>query len=141
ALAMMAAPWWAAGPPPALPYILVAFGAYMVGVFVLGILSHHLLKRGAFVKEYFLGDRKLNAWVLALTYVATSVSAGSFVGFPSFIYTYGWTLALWIAGYMVAGLVTKGVLAKRLNHVSPLTRAATASAVSPWACWPAPACW
>jgi sodium/pantothenate symporter len=111
--------------PLASPWILVAFGAYVVGVFVLGYLSHRLLKRGSFVKEYFLGDRKLNAWVLALTYVATSVSAGSFVGFPSLIYRNGWVLALWIAGYMVAGLVTKGVLAKRLNQVSRLTGAVT----------------
>ena len=64
-------------------YTLVAFGAYMAGVFLLGFLAHFLLKRGAFLKEYFLGDRKLGPWVLALTYVATSVSAGSFVGFPS----------------------------------------------------------
>ena len=59
------------------PSTLVAFFAYMAGVFLLGILSHHLLKRGSFLKEYFLGDRKLNAWVLGLTYVATSVSAGT----------------------------------------------------------------
>jgi sodium/pantothenate symporter len=119
-------PLWAqAGVPPASPYILIAFGAYMVGVFLLGALSHRLLKRGSFLKEYFLGDRKLNAWVLALTYVATSVSAGSFVGFPSLIYSQGWALALWIAGYMVAGLTTKGVLAKRLNQVSRLTGAVT----------------
>src|SRR4051794_9463684 len=97
--------------PSASPYLLVAFGGYMIGVFLLGALSHQLLKRGSFLKEYFRGDRQLNAWVLALTYVATSVSAGSFVGFPSLIYTYGWILALWIAGYMVSGLTTKGVLA------------------------------
>jgi SSS family solute:Na+ symporter/sodium/pantothenate symporter len=106
-------------------YILIAFGAYMVGVFLLGALAHHLLERGSFLKEYFLGDRKLNAWVLALTYVATSVSAGSFVGFPSWIYLNGWVMALWIAGYMVAGLVTKGILAKRLNQVSRLSGAIT----------------
>src|ERR1700758_3258855 len=104
--------------PAASPYILVAFGAYMAGVFLLGALSHHLLQRGSFLKEYFLGDRKLNAWVLALTYVATSVSAGSFMGFPSLIYTNGWIMALWIAGYMVSGLTAKGVMAKRLNQVS-----------------------
>src|SRR5262249_3415669 len=135
AMADVPAPWWGlpgpislwaqAGVPPASPYILIAFGAYMGGVFLLGALSHRLLKRGSFLKEYFLGDRKLNAWVLALTYVATSVSAGSFVGFPSLIYTEGWVLALWIAGYMVAGLVTKGVLAKRLNQVSRLSGAVT----------------
>src|SRR5262245_34733461 len=33
------------------PYILVAFGAYMVGVFLLGALAHHLLDRGSFLKE------------------------------------------------------------------------------------------
>jgi SSS family solute:Na+ symporter/sodium/pantothenate symporter len=107
------------------PYTLVAFGGYMVGVFLLGFLSHQLLKRGSFLKEYFLGDRQLNAWVLGLTYVATSVSAGSMVGFPSLIYRNGWIMALWIAGYMVAGLVSKGVLAKRLNQVSRLSGAIT----------------
>src|SRR5260370_23534441 len=82
------------------PYTLVAFFGYMGGVFLLGALSHQLLKRGSFLKEYFLGDRQLNAWVLGLTYVATSVSAGSFVGFPSLIYQHGWIMALWIAGSM-----------------------------------------
>jgi SSS family solute:Na+ symporter/sodium/pantothenate symporter len=106
-------------------YTLVAFGGYMVGVFLLGALSHQLLKRGSFLKEYFLGDRKLNAWVLSLTYVATSVSAGSFVGFPSLIYRHGWIMAFWIGGYMVAGLTSKGVLAKRLNQVSRLSGAIT----------------
>src|SRR5438309_11752807 len=107
------------------PYTLVAFAAYMVGVFLLGALSHQLLKRGSFLKEYFLGDRQLNAWVLSLTYVATSVSAGSFVGFPSLIYRNGWIMALWIGGYMVGGLTSTGVLAKRLNQVSRLSGAIT----------------
>ena len=97
----------------------------MVGVLLLGALSHHLLERGSFLKQYFLGDRKLNAWVLSLTYVATSVSAGSFVGFPSLIYTHGWVMAFWIAGYMIGGLTSKGVLAKRLNQVSRLSGAIT----------------
>src|SRR6516164_11253830 len=112
-------------PTVASPYTLVAFGGYMLGVFLLGFLSHQLLKRGSFLKEYFLGDRQLNAWVLGLTYVATSVSAGSMVGFPSLIYRNGWIMALWIGGYMVAGLVSKGALAKRLNQVSRLSGAIT----------------
>jgi SSS family solute:Na+ symporter/sodium/pantothenate symporter len=111
--------------PEASPYTLVAFIGYMAGVFLLGALAHKLLKRGSFLKEYFLGDRQLNAWVLGLTYVATSVSAGSFVGFPSLIYMHGWIMALWIAGYMVSGLISKGVLAKRLNQVSRFSGAIT----------------
>src|SRR5207302_9761955 len=112
-------------PVAASRYTLLAFVGYMGGVFLLGALSHQLLQRGSFLKEYFLGDRKLNAWVLSLTYVATSVSAGSCVGFPSLIYVHGWVMALWIGGYMVGGLVSKGVLAKRLNQVSRLTGAIT----------------
>lgn len=118
-------PLWAASPSAATPSTLVAFGAYMAGVFLLGALSHQLLQSGSFLKGYFLGDRQLNAWVLGLTYVATSVSAGSFVGFPSLIYRNGWVMALWIAGYMVTGLVSKGALAKRLNQVSRLSGAIT----------------
>jgi SSS family solute:Na+ symporter/sodium/pantothenate symporter len=119
-------PLWADAPLVlASKYTLVAFAAYMIGVFLLGALSHQLLQRGSFLKEYFLGDRQLNAWVLGLTYVATSVSAGSFVGFPSLIYQNGWIMALWIGGYMVAGLVSKGVLAKRLNQVSRFSGAIT----------------
>jgi SSS family solute:Na+ symporter/sodium/pantothenate symporter len=117
--------WADAAPISASPATLIAFAAYMGGVMLLGALSHKLLRRGSFLKEYFLGDRQLNAWVLGLTYVATSVSAGSFVGFPSLIYRHGWCMALWIAGYMVAGLVSKGVLAKRLNQVSRLSGAIT----------------
>src|SRR5207248_6739388 len=37
----------------------------------------------------------------------------------------GWIMALWIAGYMVTGLVSKGALAKRLNQVSRLSGAIT----------------
>src|SRR5262245_9675877 len=109
--------------PSASPYTLVAFIGYMAGVFLLGALAHKLLKRGSFLKEYFLGDRQLNAWVLGLTYVATSVSAGSFVGFPSLIYRHGWIMALWIGGYMMTGLISKGVLAKQLNQVYGLSGA------------------
>ncbi len=115
----------AVSPPAGGPSTLIAFGLYMAGVFLLGALAHHLLERGSFLSQYFLGDRKLNAWVLGLTYVATSVSAGSFVGFPSLIYMHGWVMALWIAGYMISGLVTKGVLAKRLNQASRFSGAIT----------------
>lgn len=114
-----------AGAVTATPATLVAFLGYMAGVFLLGFLSHKLLARGSFLKEYFLGNRQLNAWVLGLTYVATSVSAGSLMGFPSLIYRNGWIMAFFIGGYMVAGLVGKGVLAKRLNQVSRLSGAIT----------------
>ncbi len=61
----------------------------------------------------------------ALTFRATSASAGSSAGFPSLIYTHGWVPALWIAGYMMFPLCGLGLLGKRLNRFSRETGAIT----------------
>lgn len=98
--------------------VLVAFGIYLVGVMALGIISHRFIKRGSFVKDYFLGNRGLGPWVLALSIAATAVSGGTFMGFPSLIYSNGWVMALWIAGYMVVPLTAMVLLGKRLNQVA-----------------------
>ena len=47
--------------------VLVAFGCYLVGVVAMGVFAHRYLTRGSFVKEYFLGNRGLGPWVLAMT--------------------------------------------------------------------------
>jgi Na+/pantothenate symporter len=105
--------------------VIGAFACYLVGVAVLGIASHRLLGRGNFVKEYFLGNRGLGAWVLALTVAATAVSGGTFMGFPSLIYSHGWVMALWIASYMVVPLTTMALLGKRINQVARVSGAVT----------------
>jgi len=96
--------------------LLVSFGLYLGAVFFLAVISHRLLRRREFLGEYFLGSRGLGVWAFAFTFAATSASGGSFMGFPSLIYKYGWVLALWIASYMVMPLCTIGLLAKRLNE-------------------------
>ncbi len=96
----------------------VVFVLYMLGVFGLAILSNRLLSGRGFLAEYFLGSRGLGVWALAFTFAATSASGGSFTGFPSLIYTHGWILGFWIAGYMVMPLVTMGLMGKRLNQVA-----------------------
>lgn len=98
--------------------VLIAFGCYLVGVMALGIISHRFLKRGSFVKEYFLGNRGLGPWVLALTVSATAISGGTFMGFPSLIYSKGWIMALWICSYMVGPLLTMAFMGKRINQVA-----------------------
>ena len=40
------------------------------------------------------------------------------MGFPARIYTHGWVLALWIAGYMTVPFIAIGILGKRINHVA-----------------------
>lgn len=105
--------------------VLIAFGCYLVGVLIFGMMSHRYLRRGSFVKEYFLGNRGLGPWVLALTVAATAVSGGTFMGFPSLIYTNGWVMALWIASYMVVPLTTMALMGKRINQVARIAGAVT----------------
>ena len=104
---------------------MATFIVYILGVFVLAGLSHQLLSKKSFMGEYFLGSRGLGSWALAFTFAATSSSGGSFTGYPSLIYSYGWVLAFWIASYMVVPIATMGVMGKRLNQVARKTGAIT----------------
>jgi sodium/pantothenate symporter len=89
----------------------------------LGTVAHRAVERGGFIQGYFLGNRGLGAWALALT--ATVQSGGTFMGFPSLVYTHGWIVALWIAGYMVVPITGFAVLGKRFAQLSRRTGAIT----------------
>jgi sodium/pantothenate symporter len=89
----------------------------------LGTQAQKAVERGGFVKGYFLGNRGLGAWTLALT--ATVQSGGTFMGFPSLVYTHGWIVALWIASYMVVPITGFAVLGKRFAQLSRRTGAIT----------------
>ena len=97
---------------------LISFAIYMVLVFVLAGLANRARKGKSFMSEYFLGSRNLGMWAFAFTYAATSASGGSFMGFPSLIYTHGWVLVLWLGAYVVVPLVGIGLMSKRLNQVA-----------------------
>jgi len=104
---------------------LISFFIYLALVFVLAGIANHAGKNKSFLNEYFLGSRNIGVWAFALTYAATAASGGSFMGFPSLVYTHGWSLAWWICGYMVVPLVALGLLAKRINQVSRIAGAIT----------------
>ena len=104
---------------------LVTFAIYLLGVFFLAWLSSRVRRRREFIGEYFLGSRNLGLWAFALTFAATSASGGSFMGFPSLVYTHGWVLALWIASYMLVPLVGMGLLGKRVNRLARQSGAVT----------------
>ena len=104
---------------------LAMFLTYTLVVFALAWFSHRVLAKKQFLSEYFLGSRGLGMVALALTFGATSASAGSFAGFPSLIYSHGWVLALWIASYMIFPLCGMGLLGKRMNQVARKTGAIT----------------
>jgi len=101
-------------------------GALVVFLIVsvwLATLAQRAMRSGSFLQGYFLGNRGLGAWALALT--ATVQSGGTFMGYPSLVYSHGWIVALWIAGYMVVPITGFGVLAKRLAQLSRRTGAIT----------------
>src|SRR5579872_3904269 len=96
--------------------MLAALIVFIVASMWIGMLANKAMSAGTFMKGFFLGNRGLGAWALALT--ATVQSGGTFMGFPSLVYTHGWAVALWIAGYMVVPITGFGVMAKRLAQIS-----------------------
>src|SRR5579863_2871569 len=102
---------------------LLALALFIVISMWIGVLANRAMREGSFLKGYFLGNRGLGAWALALT--ATVQSGGTFMGYPSLVYTHGWVVALWIGSYMVVPITGFGVLGKRFAQLSRRTGAIT----------------
>jgi SSS family solute:Na+ symporter/sodium/pantothenate symporter len=102
---------------------LAALIVFILASMWIGMLANKAMSAGTFMKGFFLGNRGLGAWALALT--ATVQSGGTFMGFPSLVYTHGWAVALWICGYMVVPITGFGVLGKRMAQLSRKTGALT----------------
>ena len=67
---------------------LIIFIIYIV--FMLGIGIYFFVKgKGGGEKSYFLGDRKMGAWVSALSAGASDMSAWVLMGLPASIYALG----------------------------------------------------
>src|SRR4051794_11291042 len=106
------------------PATLVALVIFTLVSLGLGVVANLVASRKAgFLQKYFLGNRSLGALAVALT--AAVMSGGTFMGFPSLVYSFGWVVGLWIASYMVAPLTILGVLGKRIGQLSRKTGAIT----------------
>lgn len=102
---------------------MVALVLFIAASVWLGTVAQRAVERSQFIQGYFQGNRGLGAWTIALT--ATVQSGGTFMGFPSLVYTYGWIVALWICSYMVVPLTGFGVIGKRIAQISRRTGAVT----------------
>lgn len=102
---------------------ITALALLILGCGWLGVMAQRVVSRSSFLSGYFLGNRGLGPWALALT--ATVQSGGTFMGYPSLVYTYGWIVVLWIAGYMVVPLTGFGILGKRVAQLSRRSGAIT----------------
>ena len=105
------------------PPTIVALALFTLISLGLGVVANLAQRKGSFLEKYFLGGRSLGAFAVALT--AAVMSGGTFMGFPSLVYTFGWVVGLWIASYMIAPLTVLGVLGKRVGQLSRKTGAVT----------------
>src|SRR5437762_12259707 len=103
--------------------VLAALLVFIAASVWLGTVAQKAIEKKGFREGFFLGNRGLGSWTLALT--ATVQSGGTFMGFPSLVYSNGWVVALWISSYMVVPLTGFAVLAKRFAQLSRRTGAIT----------------
>lgn len=103
--------------------VLAALLIFIAASVWLGAMAQKAMEKQDFMQGFFLGNRGLGAWTLALT--ATVQSGGTFMGFPSLVYSFGWIVAVWIGSYMVVPLTGFAIVGKRLAQLSRQTNAVT----------------
>ncbi len=98
---------------------LIPFVAVVVLVFFIGLWSSRKVHSSkSFLEGYFLGDRSLGGFILAMTMTATYGSASSFLGGPGVAYTEGLGWVLLAMSQVVTGYFVLMVLGKKFAIVS-----------------------
>lgn len=93
--------------------VLLAFAAYMILMIVVGAVYAGKTKNS---EDYFLGGRKLNGWVAALSAQASDMSGWLLMGLPGSIYAFG-TGQAWIAIGLLIGTICNWLfIAQRLRR-------------------------
>lgn len=87
------------------------FIVFLIGISIWSAKQNKEGKNGADT-EYYLGGRTTPLIVLAVSYCASAVSAGSFMGDPGMMSTVGWPY-YWLAVFAVPGLTIPGILVIR----------------------------
>ncbi len=99
---------------------------YLAVVIYIGLYSSKIARKEKdFLGEYFLGRANFGGFVVAMTLVATYVSASSYLGGPGAAYTQGLGWVLLAMTQLPAAYVTLGILGKRFAIISRKVRAVT----------------
>ncbi|GAB3046391.1 sodium/pantothenate symporter [Virgibacillus ainsalahensis] len=99
---------------------------FLVLMFAIGILaSRRVRSTSSFLEEYFLGERSLGGFVLAMTMTATYGSASSFIGGPGTAYTEGLGWVLLAMSQVATGYFILMVLGKKFAIVTRKYKAVT----------------
>ncbi len=106
--------------------VLVPLLVFLFAVFAVGVwASKYVQSSHSFLQEYFLGDRSLGGFVLAMTMTATYGSASSFLGGPGVAYNEGLGWVLLAMSQVVTGYFVLMVLGKKFAIVTRRYKAIT----------------
>ena len=102
---------------------LLPVAVFLVVALAVAVFARHQARTatgtaGAFVSEYFLGNRSLGPFVLAMTTIATYGSVSSFVGGPGQAWTIGWGWVYMATVQVTALFLLYGILGKKMALVS-----------------------
>lgn len=110
-----------------LPIVCYFVLMYFIGFYALKLVNNASLRKGgsgaAYMEEYMTGGRGTGGFVLAMTLVATYLSAGSFIGGPGTAYTHGLAWVFLAMSQIPTGYYTLMVLGKKFAIVSRKTGA------------------
>lgn len=105
--------------------IIFPLVGYLVLVFAISIYAFCKREKVNSLTDYFIGNRTMGGFLLAMTLTATYISAGSFIGGPGAAYKYGlgWVLLAMIqlpAIWLSLSILGKkfAILARRYNAVT-----------------------
>ena len=105
--------------------IILPLVIYLVFIFGAALFAYVKRSKGDFLTEYYVGNRSMTGFVLAMTTASTYASASSFVGGPGAAYKYGlgWVLLAMIQ--VPAVWLALGALGKKFALLSRETNALT----------------
>lgn len=105
--------------------ILIPLLVFLVGLLLTSLWAERHTKTTSFTLQYFVGERTLNGFVLAMTLVATYGSVSSFVSGPGIAWNLGLGWVVFAAPQVIAGFLLLGVAGKKLALVGRVTGAVT----------------
>lgn len=95
---------------------VVAFIAYLLLVIAIGVYSSGFSSKG--ISEFFVGGRKLNRFVVALSAVVSGRSAWLLLGFTGLAYVRGASAVWAVLGYILVEIFLFIYYARRLRNFS-----------------------
>lgn len=109
--------------------ILIPLSLYFLAVFGISVYAYFKREKSQPFLDYFIGNRMMGGFLLAMTLVATYISASSFIGGPGAAYQYGLGWVLLSIVQVPTVLLSLTVLGKKFAILARKYHAVTLSDV------------